>query len=371
MEQESNLISKVAIIGAGPAGCTCAYFLQDYVDVTLFDFAKPLRTLLPTGGGRCNLAHAEYDFKTLAENYPRGQKFLYSIFSKFSTSDTIDFFENIGVKTFIQDDFRIFPISNSSKDVRSRILQKLNRVKFEKKLVDNLDFNSYDFIIVAIGGHSSYSFLKKSGHHIVEPRPALTGLITEDNFPQGVSMRNVKSSGFEGDIIFTCEGISGPLIYKISSINARKEFPYYIDLDFCGSINLQDLLDKNSHKSIKNVLSEIVPKSFAEYILQKLNIDFELKSHSVDGKTRDKILNLLNNYKLKIIAASKTGEVVTCGGVDLNEINSKTMESKVVPNLYFCGEVIDVDGFCGGFNLQNCWSTAYVAANSILEKLGI
>ena len=105
------MTSKIAIIGGGPAGCMCAYFLQNNFDVTVFDKSEPLKTLLPTGGGRCNLAHAQYDFKELAKNYPRGEKFLYSVFSKFSTQDTIDFFKQIDVETYTQDDFRIFPKS--------------------------------------------------------------------------------------------------------------------------------------------------------------------------------------------------------------------------------------------------------------------
>ncbi|MBQ8168364.1 aminoacetone oxidase family FAD-binding enzyme [bacterium] len=366
MAQESISISKVAIIGAGPSGCMCAYFLQNDFDVTLFDFASPLRTLLPTGGGRCNLAHAEYDFRDLAKNYPRGEKFLYSIFSKFSTLDTVEFFENIGVKTYVQDDMRIFPMSNSAKDVREKILKSLKKVRFAKEMVSKLDFEKYDYIGVAIGGHASYSLLK--GHTIIQPRPALVGLKTVEKFPQGVSVKQVSVSGIVDDILFTHEGVSGPLIYKISSLNARKDFPYKLCFDFCGSINLQDLLDKNPHKSIRNLISELVPKAFACHILHKLEINEDEKCYNINGKLRDKILDCLNNYEIEILGTSKNGEVVTCGGVSLNEVDSRTMQSKIIPNLYFCGEVLDIDGFCGGFNLQNCWSTAYVAAQSILSR---
>lgn len=130
MAQE--LKSRVAVIGGGPAGCACACFLQNICDVTVFDFGKILRTLLPTGGGRCNLAHAEFDFKELAKNYPRGEKFLYSVFSRFSTAETLEFFEKIGVKTYIQDDMRIFPISDSSADVRAKMLSALGNTEFIK-----------------------------------------------------------------------------------------------------------------------------------------------------------------------------------------------------------------------------------------------
>ena len=371
MAQESNSISKVAIIGAGPAGCMCAYCLQEDFDVTIFDYASPLRTLLPTGGGRCNLAHAEYDYKDLAKNYPRGEKFLYSVFSKFSTADTIEFFDKIGVKTYTQEDYRIFPISNSSSDVRDKMLKALKKVKFKKAQISKLDFADYDYIVIAIGGHSSYSMLKQAGHKIVPPRPALVGLKTNQMFPAGVVLKGVSSCGFKDDLLFTHEGISGPLIYKISSVYARQNFPYIINLDICGEIDLQTFLNKNPHKAIKNLLSEFMPKSFAEFILNKSGINLEEKCHNIDGKKRDKILNFINNYEIEITGTAKGGEVVTSGGVDLNEVDSKTMQSKIVPNLYFCGEVLDIDGFCGGFNLQNCWSTAYVAAQGIINnKLG-
>lgn len=371
MEQELNSISKVAIIGAGPAGCFCAYFLQDFCDLTVFDYASPLRTLLPTGGGRCNLSYAEYDFKELAKNYPRGQKFLYSVFSQFGVSDTIDFFEKIGVKTYVQEDLRIFPLSNNSGKVREKILSSLKKVKFVKEMVSELDFSSYDYIIVATGGHSSYSLLKNIGHTIVPPKPALVGLKTDEILPVGVALKNVRSCGFEGDLLFTHQGLSGPLIYKISSVFARRQFPYNISLDFIGQVDLQDCLNKNPHMLLKNLLADFVPKSFAEYILNKACIDKTLKCHNIDAKLRDKIMNLLNNFEVKIVGTAKGKEVVTSGGLNLNEIDSRTMQSKIVPNLYFCGEVIDVDGFCGGFNLQNCWSTAYVAAHSINQRLGV
>lgn len=368
MVRGSNLTSKVAIIGAGPAGCMCAYYLQDKFDVTIFDYASPLRTLLPTGGGRCNLAHAEYDFKELVKNYPRGEKFLYSVFSKFATVDTIDFFENIGVKTYIQDDFRIFPVSNSSKDVRDKFLKVLKKVRFKKEMVSKLDFSEYDVIVAATGGHSSYLILKELGHNIIPPKPALVGLHTKEKFPAGVTIKKAFSCGFIDDLLFTHQGISGPLVYKISSVNARRDYPYQLSFNFCGDIELQKYLNENPHKSIKNLLAEFVPKSFAEFLLSCNGIKPEMKCHEINGKVRDKISDLLTNFIIEVTGTSKSGEVVTAGGVDLKEVDAKTMQSKIVPNLYFCGEVLDIDGFCGGFNLQNCWSTAYVAAQAIISK---
>lgn len=350
-----ELKSKVAIVGGGPAGCICAYFLQDKFDVTVYDKKSPLLTLLPTGGGRCNLGHAEFDFKELAKNYPRGEKFLYSVFSKFSTADTLEFFEKIAVKTYVQDDMRIFPTTNSAKDVRENFLKALHKVKFVKKEV--LDIPDADFVVIATGGHASYNIIRALGHKIIQPKPALTGLVTKEDFSRisGVAIN---------DVLFTHKGISGPVVYKISSLRARDEFPYTLSFDFVGNIDLQSALNGKPHKSIKNLLSDYVPKSFAEFVLDNP----DEKCHRIDGKTRDKILEKLQSFTVTAIGTVPDGEVVTAGGVDLKEINPKTMQSKFAPNVYFCGEVVDIDGFCGGFNLQNCWSTGFVAAQGIISS---
>ncbi|MCI1273803.1 MAG: aminoacetone oxidase family FAD-binding enzyme [Clostridiaceae bacterium] len=380
MEQES--ICKVAIVGGGPAGCACAYFLKDKCDITVFDMAKPLKTILPTGGGRCNLAHAEFDFKDLASNYPRGEKFLYSVFSKFATADTLKMFEDIKVRTHIEPDMRIFPDSNSSKDVKAKILKALQSVTFKEEKVlrvnqgENLtvvtDMGSYNFdkVVVATGGHGGYNIAKYLNLNIIEPKPALVGLKTQEDFSKikGVAVQDVcTSDGLKDDILFTHHGISGPLTYKISSLMARESFPYTIHLSFTEDFELQELLNNNPHKDIINLVSDFVPKSVAAYILNDLDIDIETKCHEINGKKRDAIISRLKSFPVTIVGTEKEGEVVTCGGIDLKEINSKSMECKKVPNVYFIGEVLDIDGFCGGFNLQNCWSTAYVAAESILS----
>lgn len=378
-----ELKSKIAVIGGGPAGCFCAAYLQNDFDVTVFETKSPLITLLPTGGGRCNLAHAEYDFKELAKNYPRGEKFLYSVFSRFGTADTVKFFEDIGVETYVQDDMRIFPKSNSSKDVREKFLAALNKVKIIKQrvlrinppkhsfepvldtgvnhklaVVTDMDTFYFDKVIVASGGHSGFNIAKMLGHNIIEPRPALVGLKTKEDFSSisGVSVC---------DVLFTHKGVSGPAVYKYSSLKAREKFPYKLSFDFIGGIDLQKVLNENPHKSIKNLLSDYIPKSFAEFVLAGLAISPDEKSHKIDGKKRDKILLSLQKFEVTAIGTVPDGEVVTSGGVDLKEINPKTMESKIVPDVYFCGEVLDIDGFCGGFNLQNCWSTAYVVSEAI------
>lgn len=407
---------NIAIIGAGPAGCACAFYAQDNCDVTLFDFAKPLHTLLYTGGGRCNLAHGEYDFKELAKNYPRGEKFLYSIFSRFSTCDSLDFFENIGVPTYTQDDLRIFPTSNSAEDVRIKMLDAIRKCKIKRERVLEInkeedgflittDKSTYRFdkVVIAVGGHAGFGLAKSLGHKIIAPKPALVGLLSKESFKpvQGVSLKNVcatviaseaKQSNLTitDDLLFTHNGISGPLAYKISSICARFNYdfnnPLRIKLNLCvnaphpqplspewrggaapfvDSQNFQDLLNTNSKKDIKNLVSDFVPKSVAEYLLGIIGIDLNLKCSQINAAKRDLIVKSLTEFEINIISPANEGEVVTSGGVCLDEINPKTMQSKLVEGLYFAGEVIDVDGFCGGFNLQNCWSTGFVAGSSI------
>ena len=144
--------------------------------------------------------------------------------------------------------------------------------------------------------------------------------------------------------------------------------PYKVVFDFTSGIDFQELLNSNPHKAVKNVLSEVVPKSLAEFTLNKCGVDENLEACKVDGKIRDKILAKLAGFQIEAVSTAKGGEVVMSGGVALDEVNSKTMESKLVPDLYFCGEVLDIDGFCGGFNLQNCWSTGFLAAQGILAK---
>lgn len=377
---------NIGIIGGGPAGCACAYFIKKNnpnVKVSIIDYSSFLRTILPTGGGRCNLAHAEYDFKELAKNYPRGEKFLYSIFSKFSTCDTLQFFEDIGVETYIQDDFRIFPKSNNAKEIQTKLLEHLKNVRFIKeralriekndkfKVVTDMGAYYFDKIVYSTGSHNGFDMIKRIGVSIVDVLPSLTAYVTENTFKNlmGVSLKNIynKESGFAGDILFTHFGVSGPLIYKISSVKAKDKFPFILSFDLCPSLeNFQEILNNNSHKFIKNVLSDFLPSRLVDYVLLEVNISRDIECYKINGKMRDLILDKIHNFQIQVNSTRKDGETVNAGGVCLDKINSKTMESKEVPNLFFCGEVIDVDGFCGGFNLQNCWSTAYVVATAII-----
>lgn len=375
-------MKRVCIVGAGASGCVCAYFLlKAGFEVTLFDYGSPLRTLLPTGGGRCNLAHAEYDFKELAKNYPRGEKFLYSVFSKFSTYDTLALFEELGVKTYTQENGKIFPESNSAKDVREKVLNSIKKAEFIKEGVNEIipleggykiktDKAEYFFtdVVISIGGGGKWKEIKGIKHRIVDCTPALVGLNAEIKTLSGVVLKDIRSidCNITDDLLFTHFGISGPLAYKISSIKTKDTFPYKLSFDlYQKEFNLQKLLNENPHKDLKNILSIAFPHRFAEYLSGEFA---EVKAHNIDGKTRDLILDKIHKFEITILGTDKGEETVTAGGYDLDEINPKTMESKLYPNLFIIGEALNIDGFCGGFNLQNAWSTAFVAAEGISGK---
>lgn len=364
--------SKIAIVGTGPAGVYCALRLieefkkmgQNRYSITLFDPKETLSTIIPTGGGRCNLAFGEHDFKTLASFYPRGEKFLYSIFSRYSTAETLEYFEKIGIKTYTQEDRRIFPVSNSSKTLRAQLIAELlksKNIKIIKKEIKNIEeLDKYDIVVLATGSKDCSGLAKQFKHTVIPLKPVLCGLKIKDkgeNFPIGVSLDTN-----DGGIIFTHAGVSGPCIFKISSKNVNKPFPYEINIPILKQDKLLELLAKNSTKSFGNVVSQIIPRSLTQYLFEKYEIDFNKQAAHAK---KDEIKKLEN---LTLIAENidGKGEIVHAGGVDLTEID-KNCHSKIVSNLWIIGENLNIDGFCGGFNLQNCWSTAAIAATDIVK----
>lgn len=371
---------SIAIIGAGASGALCAYFLlKKGYDVTLFDKKSPLLSLLPTGGGRCNFAHAEYDFKELAKNYPRGEKFLYSVFSKYSTFDTLSTFEEMGIKSYTQENGRIFPTTNSAKNVREIILKNISGAKFLKEeIIDLKKINNgfklksnkaeylFSCVIIAIGGHSGFSLVKNLGVNIINPKPSLVGLNTKENLKElsGVVLKNVKINDLQDDLLFTHFGVSGPIIYTISALKAFDNLPYRLNIDLIPILeDLQEDLNIYPHKEVKNILNKYLPDKVINYVLK--DIEITQKAHRINGKIRDLILEKLHNFEIEIVGTNKGDETVTAGGINLDEINPKTMELKNIPDLYCIGEVLNIDGLCGGFNLQNAWSTAYVCAEAL------
>ena len=359
--------SRIAIVGAGPSGMYCALnILSKFKELsfnnyklTVFDKAPALRTLLPTGNGRCNITNSIPDVREFCANYPRGEKFLYSIFSKHFSFDSLDFFNSIGIKTYVEDDGRIFPVSNSAKDVKDKMLNEFFKYKnaklSNKKIESRADLKDFDFIVIACGSRGVDNLISSFNHSVVDFKPALCALNIENNiYPKGVSVQSL-----DGDFIFTDKGISGPLAFKISSINSRKTLPYEIKIRLFDVQNLIDEIKLNPKKSITNILSKFVPKSLAQALVQD-----DDKNCCEVSKLK---LEEYSNLNLKVVSHGLNGEIVNSGGVKLDELD-KNCRSKIHNNLWFCGEILDIDGFCGGFNLQNCWSSAYCVAQDVVKS---
>ena len=351
---------KIAVTGGGPAGVFCAIKLLEYSkninefpSITIFDKGNILSTLLVTGNGRCNLAYNEYDYKELASFYPRGEKFLYSIFSRYGLFETLSDFGKIGVKTYVQDDLRIFPESNKASFVKQKMLEAVfNKVEFKKEEIKE-PVKNYDAVVLATGLKAGYCLAQKYGHKIIPVRPALCGLkIKEKKFLKlkGISFNNV---------IFTDYGISGPYVFKLSSINAYKNFPYEIKTPLIDKEKLTKALAENSKKRFKTVVSYFIPSSLAEIL-----IETEKQAANVSNKEIEE----LEFLTLTAEGRCNKGEMVHAGGVSLDEVD-KNLKSKIVPDLWIIGELLDIDGFTGGFNLQNCWLTSAIAAKDIINKL--
>ena len=314
----------------------------------------------------------------------------------------MEFFEKIGVKKYIQEDMRIFPQTNSSAQVRKALISVLNsssNIKIVKNEIKNIKKTNekfiidtpngakfYDAVVVATGGKGcGHKIASELGHSVSELKPALTGLKISENFLtklSGLSLKNViatvpteKISGVEGDLLFTHSGISGPLAFKISSLCAYsdygKKFPLEVIFNISGE-NFEEFekilaqkFNEEAKKDISNVLCVFAPKRFCDLVLERESIDLGKKSGQISKLERQKLSKVFTGLTLHITSPLKGGEIVTAGGVSLKEINSHTMESKIVKNLYFCGEIMDIDGLCGGFNLQNCWSTGFSAGMAL------
>ena len=398
---------KVAVVGAGASGLMLAGFLADKgVDVTVFDKnEKAGKKLFITGKGRCNLTNLCPPDEFL-QNVVRGDKFLRSAIYSFTSYDCVDFFEQLGLKTKFERGNRVFPESDKSGDV-VRVLKDVHcqNVNFsfndevmsikkegeEFVVVSRSGKSKFDKVVIATGGKSykatgssgdGYKFAKMFGHKIVDVVPALCPIVIKDKFIsslQGVSLKNVqlnivadsKKLSFFGEMLFTDQGISGPIVLSASSyVNRCKNVS--IGLDFKPALTEKQLdlrllrdFEENKNKDLKNVLPGLLPKTVAEMFSKAIGLDENKKIHDITKEERQKLLNGLKDFKLTYggLYDINTG-IITSGGVCLDEVNPKTFESKLVKGLYFTGEVLDVDALTGGFNLQIAWATAYLLAKN-------
>ena len=407
-------MSKVLVIGGGAAGMFAALFLAyNGNEVHLFEKNEKLgKKLYITGKGRCNLTNAG-DMDTLFASVVTNSKFLYSSFYGFTNQDAIDFFENIGVKTKIERGNRVFPISDHSSDVilgLSRELQRLGvqtYLRTEVKKVVGYDRFEYielkdgrkiegDACIVATGGFSyqttgstgdGYRFAKELGHQVTEIMPSLVPLQVKEWYAkelQGLSLRNVSATVFDGkkklyedfgEMLFTHYGVSGPLMLSASSyigkVVRERELELVIDLKPALSMEQLDQrvlrdFEENTNKQFKNAIGKLFPTKLVPIMLELSEIDPDKKVHLISKEERQRFVKLIKNFSMTITGLRDFNEaIITKGGVHVKEINPATMESKLVPGIYFVGEVLDLDALTGGFNLQIAWSTAYAAGNSI------
>lgn len=408
-------MSKVLIVGAGAAGMFAAiYAARNHNEVILFDGNEKLgKKLFITGKGRCNITNA-CDMDTLFEHVISNRKFLYSAFYGYNNYDVIDFFEELGVKTKIERGNRVFPVSDHSSDVINALGKELQKngviVNLKTKVkniiieegqakglcLDNGKKVYGEHVIIATGGLSypttgstgdGYDFAKKAGHTITRLTPSLVPFKVKENFVkelQGLSLKNVKASILDGkkqlysdfgEMLFTHFGVSGPLMLSASSFAADKikknSLKLIIDLKPALSEEQLDMrlvreFENYKNKQFKNAVTSLFPSKLIPIMIDLSGIHPDKKVNEITKEERLSFVSLIKNLELTLIGLCDYNQaIITKGGVSVKEINPSTMESKLVKQLYFIGEVLDLDALTGGFNLQIAWSSAYAAGSSI------
>lgn len=403
--------ADVIIIGGGAAGffaaINSAQLNKGHTVLLLEKSSKLLSKVRVSGGGRCNVTHACFDNSTLIKNYPRGEKELRNVFSRFTTTDTIRWFQERGVLLKTETDGRMFPESNTSETIVNCLLQEAQRSGVDIRLnidIEEIIKEQENFfilktkegqqfkckkLVVATGGNSkeqAYDWLKKLGHSIVKPVPSLFTFNIPNNpvtelMGISVPVTKVKIKAakleIEGPMLITHWGFSGPAILKTSAVAAR--FLNDVNYHFTVSISWLpkhteeklriEFSNQREEHAAKTIISNCpfdLPKRLWEHFITGCGIDKAMRWADLTKKNSSDLVNCLinNEYEVKGKTTFKE-EFVTCGGIKLKEINFATMESKVIPNVYFAGEVMDIDGITGGFNFQNAWSSGWIAANSL------
>lgn len=408
-------MKKVVIIGAGPAGMTAAYSAsQNGIDVVLVEKNERVgRKLLITGKGRCNITN-NCEVEELIANVNTNGKFLYSAFYTFTNDSVMEMFESLGVRLKTERGNRVFPESDRAMDVvdaMARLIKRKNIKLVTGKTVKDIKEKNgkvesvvlsdgkeikADAVIIATGGASyqrtgstgdGYRLAEKLGHKITPLKPSLIGLEIQEDFVyklKGLSLRNVAINVYRkknkkiyddfGEMEFTDYGVDGPIIKSASCImrDLSKE-SYKISLDLKPALDHEKLdkrvqrdFQKYINKRFENSLSDLLPSKMIPVVVELSGIDPATPVNSITKEERRNLVNTIKNMEMHVKRYRPMEEaIVTSGGVKTSEINSSTMESKLVEGLYFAGEVIDVDAYTGGFNLQIAFSTGYLAGMSI------
>lgn len=409
-------MSKLLVVGAGPAGLMAAgTAARRGLDVTLLEKNERVaRKLMITGKGRCNLTNNCGSIEELIANVPVNGRFLYSAFSGFMPQDTIEFFESAGVPLKTERGNRVFPVSDKAADIVDALRRYASTGKVKiiqgraKELIieagaakgvtaENGEKFSADFVLITAGGVSypqtgstgdGYELAKQAGHTISEPKPSLVPLNAHEGFCsdlQGLSLRNIAIKVFDtdegkeiysdfGEMLFTHFGVSGPLILSASShMRNMKRGKYKIQIDLKPGLTAEQLdarvlrdFSENANRNFINALNFLLPKKLVPVIVKLSGIEPGLKTNQVTKEQRQRLVELLKAFMLTITSFRPVEDaIITSGGVKTNEINPKTLESKLTRGLYFAGEVIDVDAYTGGFNLQIAFATGNLAGNVI------
>lgn len=400
----------VIIIGAGPAGMMAAITASENGKKALLldKNARLGRKLLITGKGRCNVTN-NCSNEEFMKNIPNNPKFLYSAINKFSTEDTMNFFEwrNVPLKT--ERGNRVFPESDKAFDIEKALEDECSLLEVDIKVGEAVEILTEDgavtgvkckdgeysgkSVIIATGGKSypltgstgdGYKMAKALGHTVTNIIPSLVPFVSDDVFCpelQGLSLRNVELSLFEagakkpifkelGEMLFTHYGISGPLVLSASShIKEIKKGRYFVSIDLKPGLDEKKLdqriirdFQTYQNKEFANGLSDLLPKKLIPIVVERSGISGNIKINQITKEQRQNLVSLIKGFTVSVDGYRPIDEaIVTSGGINTDEINPRTMESKLVKGLYFAGEVIDVDGYTGGFNLQIAFSTGYVA----------
>lgn len=412
---------KVAVIGGGPAGMLAAISAaKSGDDVTLFEKNNILgKKILITGKGRCNIT-SSLEIEDFISNIPGNGRFLFSVFQNFSNQDIISMLEKEGVKVKEERGNRIFPVSDRAEDVRLALEKITKKAGVNIKLnsnvkaievgeegvkaviLENEKFNA-DKIILATGGKSypltgsngdGYEIAKKVGHSVKEIRGSLVPMLGDNTCSklQGLSLRNVGIYIYDkendkkiyedfGEMLFTHFGVSGPTILSSSAHVLRyknvdekmRDRSIILKIDLKPALSIEQLdarilrdFEEVKNKQFKNSLDKLLPKKMIDVIIEKSKIDPDKKVNEITKEERHNLVNLIKNFEVKLLGFRPVDEaIITAGGIIVKEINPKTMESKLVSGLYFAGEIIDVDAYTGGFNLQIAYSTGWTSGMKI------
>jgi predicted Rossmann fold flavoprotein len=404
-------MSRVIVVGGGPAGMMAAITAAKNHQVTLLESNERLgRKLFITGKGRCNITNAK-DISDFFDYIPGNPHFMYSSLYGFTNQDTMDFFNKLGVKLKIERGDRVFPESDKSSDIINAFSMELqNRgvdVRLKAKVVKIIKNNNTighllledekiitgDYFIFCTGGVSypltgsrgdGIRFARELGHNIIKPKPSLVPIELKESWIkelQGLSLKNVKLKVLEGkkvlfeefgEMLFTHFGVSGPLVLSASRVVEEKK-ALKISINLKPALSEDELdkriqkdFQKHINKSFKNSLDDLLPQKIINVIIRLSQIDEDKKVNSITKEERKRLVEVMRNMEFSVRGLRPVEEaIVTAGGVDTKEIDPSTMKSKLIDNLFFAGEIIDVDAYTGGYNIQIALSTGYLAGKSI------